>query len=58
MAGVTWQTAALESGWQGVTKRCHLSWLTNKALIYKSQSRGIRGGIAGSQPMTTAEHIK
>ena len=34
---------------QGVTKRCRLSWL------YEPKCGG-RGGVAGSQPMSTAEH--
>jgi hypothetical protein len=39
---------------QGVTKRCHLSWLTTSALVW-TQIRG-EGGVAGSQPMSTAVH--
>jgi hypothetical protein len=38
---------------QGVTKRCRLSWLTNSALVYEPK-RGGRGGVAGSQPLSTA----
>ncbi len=41
---------------QGVTKRCRISLLTNSALLYDSQSVGIRG-VAGPQPMSTAVHI-
>ncbi len=41
---------------KGVTKRCRLSLLTNSALVYESK-RGGRGGVAGSQPMSTAVHI-
>ncbi len=41
---------------QGVTKRCRLSLLTNRALVNESQCWGIRG-IAGSQPTSTAVHI-
>ncbi len=40
---------------QGVTKRCRLSWLTNSALIYEPKCVG-RGGVAGSQPVSTAVH--
>jgi hypothetical protein len=39
--------------YQGVTKRCRLSWLTNSALIYEPKCGGSGGG-AGSQPMSTA----
>ncbi len=38
---------------QGVTKRCRLSWLTNTAL-YRSPNAGGGGGVAGYQPMSTA----
>jgi hypothetical protein len=41
---------------QGVTKRCRLSLLTNSTPIVRVQMRG-RGGVAGSQPMSTAVHI-
>ncbi len=40
---------------QGVTKRCRLSLLTNSALVYDPNCGG--GGVAGSQPMSTAVHI-
>jgi hypothetical protein len=40
---------------KGVTKRCRLSWLTNSALVYEPKCGG-RGGVAGSQPMSTAVH--
>jgi hypothetical protein len=40
---------------QGVSKRCRLSWLTNSALVYEPKCGG-RGGVAGSQPMSTAVH--
>ena len=33
--------------------QCRLSLLTNSALVYESKG----GGIAGSQPMSTAVHI-
>ncbi len=36
-------------------KRCRLSLLTNSALVYESQCGGM-GGVATSQPMSTAEH--
>jgi hypothetical protein len=38
----------------GVTKRCRLSWLTKSALAYMSLNAG---GVAGSQPMSTAVHM-
>ncbi len=41
---------------QGATKRCRLSLLTNSTLVLRVQMRG-RGGVAGSQPMSTAVHI-
>jgi hypothetical protein len=40
---------------QGVTKRFHLSWLTNSALVYEPKCGG-REGVAGSQTMSTAVH--
>jgi hypothetical protein len=40
---------------QGVIKRCCLSWLTNSALVYEPKCEG-RGGVAGSQSMSTAVH--
>jgi hypothetical protein len=42
---------------QGVTKGCRLSWLTNSALVYEPKCRG-GGGVAGSQPMSTAVHME
>jgi hypothetical protein len=41
--------------WQGVTKRCRLSLLTNSALVLRVQMRG--GGVAGSQRISTAVHF-
>jgi hypothetical protein len=43
--------------YQGVTKRCRQFCLTNNALVYdpKCGWRG-GGGVAGSQPMSTAVH--
>jgi hypothetical protein len=41
---------------RGVTKRCRLSLLTNSALVIRVQTRR-EGGVAGSQPMSTAVHI-
>ncbi len=38
---------------QGVTKRCRLSWLNSIALVYEPKCGG-RGGVAGSQPKSTA----
>jgi hypothetical protein len=43
---------------QGVTKRCHLFWLTNSALVYepKREKEGGNCGLAGSKevgPSTT-----
>ncbi len=44
-------------GWdQRVTKRCRLPLLTNSALVYVSKC-GVIGGVAGSQPMSTAVNI-
>jgi hypothetical protein len=40
---------------QGVTKRCRLSWLTNRALVYEPKYGG-GGGVAESRPMSTAVH--
>jgi hypothetical protein len=39
-----------------IAKRCRQSLPTNRALVYESKCRG-GGGIAGSQPMSTAVHI-
>jgi len=39
----------------GITKRGRLSLLTNSAFVYESKCGG--GGVAGSQPMSTAVHI-
>ncbi len=41
---------------QGVTKRSRLSLLTNSALVIRVQIRG-RGGVAGTEPVSTALHI-
>ncbi len=41
---------------QGATKRCRLSLLTNSAFVIRVQRRR-EGGVAGSQPMSTAVHI-
>jgi hypothetical protein len=38
-----------------VIKRCSLSWLTNSTLVYEPYCEG-RGGVAGSQLMSTAVH--
>jgi hypothetical protein len=35
--------------------RCRLSWLTNSALVCEPKCGG-KGGVAGSQPMSTAAH--
>jgi hypothetical protein len=40
---------------QGVAKRCHLSCLTNSALVHESKCGG-REGVSGSQLMSTAVH--
>jgi hypothetical protein len=48
----------LHTGTQGVTKRCRLSWLTNSALVYELKCVGGRGVVAGTQPMSTAVHMK
>jgi hypothetical protein len=42
---------------QGVTKRWRLSLLTSSTLVYESKCGGIKGGAAGSQPMSTAVHV-
>ncbi len=47
-----WRNRATQ---EGVTKRCRLSWLTNSVLVYEPKCGG-RGGIAGSQPISTAVH--
>jgi hypothetical protein len=47
----------LLAGDNRVTKRCRLSWLTNSALVYEPKCGG-KGGVAGSQPMSTAVHSK
>jgi hypothetical protein len=39
---------------QRFTKKCHLYWLTNSALVYQPKCGG--GGFVGSQPMSTAVH--
>jgi hypothetical protein len=39
----------------GVTKRCRLSWLTYSVLVYEPKCGG-SGGVAGSQPVSTAVH--
>jgi hypothetical protein len=41
---------------QGGTKRCRLSLLTNTALVIRVQMWS-RGGVEGSQPMSTSVHI-
>jgi hypothetical protein len=41
---------------QGVSKRCRLSWLTNSDLVYMPKC-GVRGEVAGSQPMSTGAQI-
>ncbi len=41
--------------YQGVTKRCRLSCLTYSALVNEPKCGG-RGGVAGSQPMSTGVH--
>ncbi len=43
-------------GIQGITKRCRLSSLINSVLVYTSPNAG-GWGVAGSQPMSKAEHI-
>ncbi len=47
---------ALDLDNQGYFKRCRLSWLTNSVLAYEPNCGG-RGGVAGSQPMSTAVHM-
>jgi hypothetical protein len=41
---------------KGVTKKCRLSWLTNSALVRVYDVGD--GGVAGSQPMSTAVHME
>jgi hypothetical protein len=43
--------------YQGVTKRCRLSLLTNSALVYEPKCGG-SVWVAGSQPMSTAVHLE
>ncbi len=42
----------------GVTKKCRLSWLTSSApyMSPNAGGGGLRGGVLGSQPMSTAVH--
>jgi hypothetical protein len=42
---------------ESTKQRCRLSWLTNSALVYEPKCVG-RGGVAGSQSMSTAVHMK
>ncbi len=51
----SWWEGARVQWEQGVTKRCRLSLLTNSAPHIQVQMRG--GGVARSQPMSTAVHI-
>jgi hypothetical protein len=46
----------LYSLYQGVTKRCRLSRLTNSALVYELKCVGGGGRVTGCQPMNTAVH--
>jgi hypothetical protein len=46
----------MEVAMLGITKRCRLSLLTNSVLVIRVHMRG-EGGVAGSQPMSTAVHI-
>jgi hypothetical protein len=43
--------------YQGVTNICRLSWLTNSAPVYEPKCGG-KGGVAGSQTMSTAVHME
>jgi hypothetical protein len=46
--------------YQGITKRCRLSLRTNSAPRIRVQMQGDgggEGGVAGSQPVSTAVHI-
>jgi hypothetical protein len=42
--------------WQGVTKRCHLSWLTNSALIYCMSPNAGEGGCEVSANEHSCAH--
>ncbi len=44
--------------YQGVTKRCRLSWLTNSNLVYEPNCRERGGEVTGSQPMSAAVQIE
>jgi hypothetical protein len=46
--------ARKEFPYQGVTNRCRLSWLTNRALVCEFKCGG--RGVAGTQPKSTAVH--
>jgi hypothetical protein len=43
--------------YQGDTKRCRLSWLTNSALVYEPKCGWWRR-ITGFYPMSTAVHME
>jgi hypothetical protein len=38
-----------EASMQGVTKRCHLSWLTNSALVYEPKCGGWNWGVSANE---------
>jgi hypothetical protein len=52
--GGSWSWGSKAKNQRG-TKICRLSWLTNSALVFEPKC-GVRGTIAGSQPLSTAVH--
>jgi hypothetical protein len=55
-SAASYTKAAICDGFdRGVKKRCRLSFLTNSALVYEPKCGG-SGGVAESQPMSTAVH--
>jgi hypothetical protein len=52
---ILWKKRVNEYFSGGFIKRCRLSWLTNSDLLYEHKCRG---GVAGSQSMSTAVHTE
>ncbi len=46
----------LKGSSQGVIKRCHLSWLTNRALVYEPKCEGGEGGCGISANEYSCAH--